>query len=345
MKYQRLICPEYRTITLQDYELPDSLAPDEVLLQNTHGAEKHGTMEAYVSKHGNSRGAWDQERLLHTSGQGVGWAYPIPLGNMQVGIVKRIGTAVSRYRVGDRVVAFRGFEPMSVIPESEGWKITPDTNWKSATLLDPATFALAALRDSGTRIGDATAIFSLGAIGLTAVILAKLIGCHPVVAIDPIAKRRDVARSLGADVVLDPCGLDVGAKLRDLTAGRGVDTVIEYSGSVPALNAALRGIAFGGTIACGAFPAPYAAGLDFGGEAHMNRPNIVFSRTESDPNRDHPRWDNQRVRLTVLRLILEGVIDGEAIIDPVVPFSPKLATTYRTVMADKENAVKMGLSY
>jgi threonine dehydrogenase-like Zn-dependent dehydrogenase len=190
------------------------------------------------------------------------------------------------------------------------------------------------------------AIFSLGAIGLCAVALAKRAGCYPVIAIDPIAKRRKVAQTLGADITIDPIGKDVGQQLRELTNWRGVDVVVEYSGSVPALNASLRGVAFGGTIACGAFPAPYAAGLDFGGEAHMNRPNIVFTRTESDPNRDHPNWSNVRVRAEVMRMVVAGQFDGSAIVDPVIPYNEAtLVEDYKGIMADKENAVKMGINY
>lgn len=345
MIHKRLICPRHNTIELAEYTLPDALAATQVLVRNTFGAEKHGTMEAFVRKHGNKRGAWDAKRLMHTPGEGVGWAYPIPLGNMQVGFVEKIGSSVSHYKVGDRLVCFRGFETYSVINETEGWLIQEDTCWKAATCLDPATFAFTALRDSNTRIGDSVAIFSLGAIGLTAVALAKMAGCYPIIAIDPVAGRRKVAETLGADIVLNPVGLDTGMKLRELTNWRGVDKVIEYSGAVPALNAAFRGIAFGGTIACGAFPAPYQEGLDFGGEAHMNRPNIVFTRTESDPNRDHPNWDNVRVRETILRLILEGKINGEVIVAPVIKFSDNLVADYERIMADKDHSVKMGVEY
>lgn len=345
MSFQRLVCPRHNTIELAEYTLPETLAGDQVLIRNTNGAEKHGTMEAFVRKHGNKRGAWDTKRLMHTPGEGVGWAYPIPLGNMQVGFVEKTGSGVSRYKAGDRIVFFRGFEPFSLINESEGWPIGSETCWKAATCLDPATFAFTALRDANVRIGDSVAVFGLGAIGLTAVALAKLAGCHPIVAIDPVESRRRAAEILGADITLNPDGLDTGMKLRELTNWRGVDKVVEYSGAVPALNAALRGVAFGGTIACGAFPAPFSEGLDFGGEAHMNRPNIVFTRTESDPNRDHPNWDNVRVRETILRLIIGGKINGDAIVSPVVKFSDHLVADYERIMADRDHAVKMGLEY
>jgi D-arabinose 1-dehydrogenase-like Zn-dependent alcohol dehydrogenase len=233
MKYQRLVCPEHNVIQLVDYELSASLASDQILVRNTHGAEKHGTMEAFIRKFGNRRGAWNKPRLMHTPGEGLGWAYPIPLGNMQVGFVEKTGSAVSRYRPGDRLVYFHGFEPFSVVAETEGWPIAPDTNWKSATLIDPASFAYTALRDSGTRLGDAIAIFGLGAIGLTAVALARMAGCHPIFAIDPVEKRRRIAAALGADVTLDPVGLDVGAKLRELTNWRGVDVATTIPGRSP----------------------------------------------------------------------------------------------------------------
>jgi len=342
---KRLVSPLHNTIELAEYTLPDTLAGTQVLVRNTFGAEKHGTMEAFVRKHGNTRGAWDAKRLMHTPGEGVCCAYPIALGNIQIGFVEKVGPGVSRYKVGDRLVFFRGFEPCSVIDEAEGWLIQADTCWKAAACLDPATYAFTALRDSQTRIGDSVAIFSLGAIGLAAVVLAKMAGCYPIIAIDPVEARREAAETLGADIAIDPVGIDAGSKLRELTGWRGVDRVIEYSGAVPALNSALRGVAFGGTIACGAFPAPYSAGLDFGGEAHMNRPNIVFTRAESDPNRDHPNWDNARIRTTILRLIIEGKINGEAIVSPVVKFSDNLAADYERIMADKDHSVKMGVEY
>jgi threonine dehydrogenase-like Zn-dependent dehydrogenase len=333
-------------IELQDYDIPDQLGATEVLVRNTHGAEKHGTMESFVHKHGNMRGGYDAGRCMHTPGEGVAWDYPIPLGNMQVGFVEKVGSGVSRYRVGDRLVFFRGFEPLSVIDETEGWTIGPETSWKSATCLDPATFAFCALRDGNVRVGDAVAVFSLGAIGLTAVELAKRSGCYPVFAIDPVGERREAAKKLGADEVLDPLAMaDLGAYLREATDWRGVDVVIEYSGALEAMQASLRGVAFGGTVVAGAFPGPLKAGLDLGAEAHMNRPQIVFSRTESDPNRDHPRWDNVRVRATVHRMIEHGEINGDVIVGPVVPFGDDFVEVYQKTIADRAGSIKMGVSY
>lgn len=343
---ERLICPAHGVIEVSEFAIPSQLESNQLLISNTHGAEKHGTMEAFVHKHGNSRGAWDTERQMHTPGVGIGWNYPIVLGNMQVGIVEKVGPGCEGFQAGDRVVYFGGFAPVGIARIGSIWKLTANTDWKAATLLDPSCFALSALKDTTTTIGDSIGIFGLGAIGLCAIRLASMAGCFPIVAIDPVPKRRELAIKLGATTAIDPTGRDVGEELRQLTNWKGLDVILDYSGSVAALNSALRGVAFGGTIGCGAFPAPYAAGLDFGGEAHMNRPNIVFTRSESDPNRNHPRWSNPRVQETVHRMILDGAFDGAGIVDPIVKYNPTtLAKDYEMTMADKTSAVKMGLEY
>lgn len=345
MKYKQLECPDHGVVALREYDIPAELGDHEVLVRCTNGAEKHGTVEAFVHKSGNTRGAWDVERGMHLPGEGVTWPYPIPLGNMQVGYVERIGSAVSRYKMGHRVLLHGAFAPFQVITEESGWIIGEDVDWKTATCLDPASYALCALRDGNTRIGDAVAVFGLGAIGLTAVSLAGLAGCSPIVAVDPISKRRELARSLGADETLDPTSVDAGEKIHETTGWRGVDVAIEYSASVHALNAALRGVAFGGTVVCGGFPSPYPTGLDLGAEAHMNRPQIVFSRTESEPNRDHPRWDHARVRESVLKLIVAGTVDWSEIVQPVIPFQADFASKYEAVVSDPESGVKLGVVY
>jgi threonine dehydrogenase-like Zn-dependent dehydrogenase len=339
-----LVCGQDGAVFWQEYQLPAKLGSNQIRVRNTHGAEKHGTKVAFIHGHGNKRGQWDPEKQMFVPG-GIVWEYPITTGNMQVGVVEEIGADVTGYGKGDRVLYYGAFAETALIGAGEGWKLKADTSWKAATCFDPAAYALCALRDGNVRIGDAVAIFSLGAIGLMAVQLAKLAGCHPIIAIDPLANRLEVAKKTGADVVLNPIGTDVGKALREATGGRGVDAVIEYSGTMEALQAALRGVAFGGNIVMGGFPGPMKAGLDLGAEAHMNRPNIFFSRTESDPGRDHPRWDNNRVRATILRMILEHRIDGDAIVTPVLKFDDELAARYGEISSAPEKNIKLGVEY
>jgi len=200
------------------------------------------------------------------------------------------------------------------------------------------------VRDGHVRVGDAVAVFGMGAIGLMAVQIARLAGASLVIAVEPLAGRRALARRLGADLVLDPTDCDAGLEIKRATDRRGVDVAIEFSGSRQALQHALRGVAFGGTVVAGAFPPPYDAGLDFGAEAHINTPTIVFSRACSQPNRDHPRWDEGRILDVCLRLLIAGRISGEEIVTPVVKFD-ELPGEYPKIITEPERYIKLGAVY
>src|SRR5207237_831284 len=120
--------------------------------------------------------------------------------------------------------------------------------WQNAVCAAPATVALGGVRDGGIRLGDRVAVFGLGAIGLLAVQLCDAAGAAFVAAVDPLAARREVAAATGADLTLDPTATDAGLAIREATS-QGVDVAIETSGSARALHHAIRGLAFGGTIA------------------------------------------------------------------------------------------------
>jgi threonine dehydrogenase-like Zn-dependent dehydrogenase len=316
----------------------------EVAIRNLYGAEKHGTMLSFWRGYGNQRGHWDDAKKLFLPG-GVAWNYPIGLGNMAVGEITAVGAGAQKFRVGDRVLYYVNFRPSAVRRETDLWKLSEKTAWRAAVCLDPLFNALAGVRDGNVRVGDAVVIIGLGAIGLMAVQAARIAGAASIIAIDPLANRRAIAAKTGADLTLDPTAGDAGLAIRDATANRGADVVIEYSGSVPGLQTALRGVAYGGTVVMGAFPGPYKEGLDFGAEAHLNRPNFIFSRADSEPFRDYPRWDGVRLRLECLRLIERGAIDGASVVTPVVKFSEKLPDAYREMAEHPETHVKMGVAF
>lgn len=325
---KRLVCVSPGEIGWQ--ELPDREPGEgEIRVRPTHGVEKHGTMAAFIKGYANERGQWDAEARCHRP-EGVLWNYPLPLGNMQFGTTE----------AGERVAWWGPFQETAVVAEG-ALRPLGDVDWQDAAMQDPGEFALGALRDGGVRIGDNVAVFGLGAIGLAAVQIALAAGASRVFAVDPIASRRKVAERYGA-IPLEAD--EAGMALRERTGMRGVDVSIDFSGAWQALQSAFRGIAYGGTIAYGAFPAPFGAGLDFGGEAHMNRPRIVFTRACSEPNPDHPRWDEGRIRETVWGLIGQGTLKGGGIIDDPVPFDT-LAAVYPDIAAHPEAHLKLSVEY
>lgn len=339
---RQLITTAPEQVAFGDVDLPTP-TPTQIRVRSRWGAAKHGTEMALYKGYAGPRGSYDDNlRLFDGDGETV--RYPSPLGNMCVGEVVEMGSDVVGIAVGDLVFGHGPFRQEHVW-EADRVRSLPDgLPWQAAVCLDPADFALGAIRDGHVRIGDAVAVFGLGAIGLLALQLARHAGAHPVIGVDPIALRRNTAMVCGADLVLDPTACDVGREIRLATDGRGADVCIEYSGHHLALQQALRGVTYLGTVVAGAWPGAYPAGLDFGAEAHFNRPSIVFSRACSEPNPEHPNWNETRLLEVAWRLLCEGTLRCEPIVRPVVSFDA-LLTEYPKIANEPESNVKLGVIF
>lgn len=340
---RELIAPAREQVAFRDYP-SEPLGPDQIRVRSQFGAAKHGTEMAFYKGYGLPRGRYDQELGIFTGDAELQENFPALLGNMCIGEVVETGSAVTELRRGDRVFAHGGFRQEQVWRADRVRVLPEGVSWQAATCLDPTDFALGAVRDGHVRLGDAVAVFGMGAIGLMALQLARLAGAHPVIAVDPIPLRRAVARELGADLTLDPGAGDAGKEIRLATARRGADVCIEYSGHHRALQAALRGVCYLGTVVAGAFPGAYPAGLDLGAEAHFNRPNIVFSRACSEPNPDYPNWDEARLFEISWRLLCDGSLNCDPVVQPVVPFDD-LVTEYPKIATAPEQNVKLGVRF
>ncbi len=77
--------------------------------------------------------------------------------------------------------------------------------------------------------GDTVVIVGAGPIGLAALLTGRLFSPAQVVVVDPAPARRDAAKALGADVVLDPAD-DILGEVGKLTDGLGADIAIEAVG-------------------------------------------------------------------------------------------------------------------
>jgi threonine dehydrogenase-like Zn-dependent dehydrogenase len=340
---QEAVCTAPFQLEWRSYSDDPVLGTGQVRIQAEFAAAKHGTELALYGGAVTERGHWDAALGVfnHQQPEAV---FPLGIGNMVVGRVQQVGPGVARLKQGDRVACYGSFKPTHTLAESECWQMPESMPWQSAVCLDPADFALGALRDAELRLGDSVAIFGLGAIGLMAVQMARLSGASTIVAIDPLAARRDVARELGATHALNPREEDVGLRLKQLCDGKGPDVAIEYSGSSQALQAALRGVAFRGTVVFGAFAPPFGAGLDLGAEAHMNVPRVVFSRANSEPQRDYPRWNNQRIYQTCFDMLADGRLTGQGIVSEPVPFESVL-DAFASAVKEPGKVIKLGVRF
>ncbi len=97
-------------------------------------------------------------------------------------------------------------------------------------------------------IGDTVAVFAQGPIGLCATAGAKLRGATTILAVETVPERRQMARLLGADHVIDFKKVDPVAEILRLTDGRGVDVAIESLGTQATFEGALRVLRPGGRL-------------------------------------------------------------------------------------------------
>jgi threonine dehydrogenase-like Zn-dependent dehydrogenase len=112
---------------------------------------------------------------------------------------------------------------------------------------DIMSTGFSAAERGNVRIGDAVAVFAQGPIGLCATVGAKLSGAALVIAVDRIPARLEMARKMGADVIINSAEQDVLAEIRRLTGG-GVDVAIEALGKQETFESALRSVRPGGTV-------------------------------------------------------------------------------------------------
>jgi alcohol dehydrogenase len=112
----------------------------------------------------------------------------------------------------------------------------------------PTSYEVGVL-NGGVTPGDAVAIVGAGPIGLAAVMTAKLYSPGRIVVIDPAAPRRDAAKRIGADIVLDPTTDDVREVVGSLTGGLGADVVMEAVGLPETFEQATTLVRPGGTVA------------------------------------------------------------------------------------------------
>jgi threonine dehydrogenase-like Zn-dependent dehydrogenase len=367
---RELIASAPRTPELRWYDEPE-LGPAQIRVRTEFASPKHGTeLVAYRNEPAAGRpysGAWGA--VLPASGSGA--TFPRRLGNMAVGTVTEVGTEVSRFRVGDRIFGHFPIRETQTVDEAQADLLPEGVSPQAAVCLDPVVMAMA-MRDVPIRLGDRAAVFGMGAIGLMAVQLARLDGADWVVAVDPIAARRDVAMALGADHALDPVAEgDAGLAIRKLTykgdeapaaPGRGtrivggysedltqvsqlgVDVAVEVSGSPRALHDAIRATRFGGTVCVLSFYGKDSAGLHLGEEFHVNRLTLVSARSQSLPLRDAPAWNLARLVEISLKWLADGRLKSDGIVTPVVDFADS-AEAYREIDEHPERSIKLGIRF
>lgn len=214
-------------------------------------------------------------------------AFPRVVGYSTSGIVVEKGKDVQSLEVGDRVaMCWTTHRSYNVVDEKNAVKIESDhVTFEEAALAHIATFPLAAIRKTRLEIGESAMVMGLGILGLLAVALAHAAGAVPVIAVDPVAQRREKALNAGADYAFDPFDVDFADKVKAVTGG-GVNTAIEVTGQGAGLNETLDCMARFGRVALLGCTRESDFTVDYYRKVHAPGISLIGAHTMARPNNE-----------------------------------------------------------
>lgn len=209
---------------------------------------------------------------------------PIIMGHEAAGEIVALGRDVNGWRVGDRVTfdstvscgdcgycrsgrvnlcdrrrvfgvscgdyrQHGAFAELLAVPARILYRVPEGLAFEHAALVEPLSVAVHAANRSGDVKGSVAVVIGAGIIGLMVVQVLRSRGCERIVVADVDDSRLEVARKLGAEVVLNSAKEDLPERVADLTSGAGAPFVFEAVGVSPTIEAAVRCAAKGGSVA------------------------------------------------------------------------------------------------
>ncbi|RAP75776.1 zinc-binding dehydrogenase [Paenibacillus montanisoli] len=267
--------------------------------------------------------------MYHDS-QGFPVKRPVTLGHEYAGVVEKVGSLVTAFKAGDRVVSetpayicetciYCRTGQYNLCPTRRGFGVLEDgamaqfvktreaivhhvpdgIPFEMAALTEPACVAYNAVsHHSRIRPGDYVVVFGPGPIGLMCVQIAKLFspGRLTVVGTARDKKRLEVALQFGADEVIEAEGRDVVSELLSYGDGFGPDLILDAVGVSATLKQSIDAVRPNGQITkIGWGPAPVGFSLD---------PLIQkAARLQGSFSHNYPMWEK------VLLMMAKGEIN------------------------------------
>jgi 2-desacetyl-2-hydroxyethyl bacteriochlorophyllide A dehydrogenase len=204
-------------------------------------------------------------------------------------------------------------------------QVPADLSWTRLAMVEPLTISVHAVKRTRLARGEHLAVTGAGPIGLLAAQYALVIGAVPLV-IDPLDERLALARSLGIPFGINPLKENAVEVVREITAGRMAEAVIEASGSEAAVRSSIDYAAYSGRIALVGWP-----------KAEVSLATAMFTKKELDvmgsrnSARDFPES---------IELVASGKIDVTALVTRTVSFE-EVPAAVREIAAYPEKFMKV----
>ena len=278
IKTQSLYFTGPRAVDIRDEDLA-APGPGEVQLDLVVSGISAGTeLNVFRGLAPQWRQSMDPKTRLFSDAHGADWSWPARYGYAAVGHVSALGSDVSSLKSGDLVFAYVPHGRHAVVAAEAVVPLGDLDDAELGVFFANLNTAYNGVLDANIPLGADVVVSGLGVIGQLVTRLLKRNGARRIIVVDGIEQRRAAALAGGATVALNPFDGPVAERVRELTDGRGADTVIEVSGAAPALNEAIRTAGFNGTVVAMSWYGGTFETLSLSGEFHHNRPRIVSSQ-------------------------------------------------------------------
>lgn len=199
------------------------------------------------------------------------------------------------------------FAEYVAIPAENLWPNDPELDPGIASSQEPLGNAVHTAFD-GPVAAQRIAVTGCGPIGLMSVAVLKKCGAQQIIATEVNAFRLNLARRMGADVVINPLEADVVSTVMELTDGGGVDGVLEMSGNPQAINQGVKMLRPGGRISLLGVPAENEVTLDLSND-------VIFKGLKVNGIAGRKMWETWRN----VRGLLAAGLDISPIITHTLP--------------------------
>jgi 2-desacetyl-2-hydroxyethyl bacteriochlorophyllide A dehydrogenase len=266
-------------------------------------------------------------------------SFPVRYGYAAVGEVVTTGDAVAEAWTGRRVFAFNPHDTRFAVDPDAVIPVPDDCSAEAATILPSVETATSLVLDGRPRVGGRVVVFGAGVIGLATIAILAGFPLDRLVAVDPLADRREHALRLGADEAIRP---DAAPAVLDDRDPSGADLVYELSGRPQALDDAIAVAGYDSTVVVGSWYGTKRAPVDLGTTFHRDRISIESSQVSTLAPASRGRWSKGRRMDLALDHLRD--LDVESLVTHRVPFS-EASEAYRLLDDRSDDPLQVLLTY
>ena len=332
MNARQVVITGPNAVAVREVDLPDP-APNQILVRTEASVISAGTeLAVYTGTH-----QWLKDPNLPD------WKFPFRPGYSAAGVVAAVGSAVPRWKAGDRI-SYPGNHASAELltlghERGKLWPLPAGLDADQAAWACVARYGLGAAIRAGLTLGRSAAVLGLGVIGQFALRGLVAAGAHPVVGIDAVAMRRQAALAAGADHVIDPAAGDAREQLAAYLRQRGAEVVADATGVPDAVPVAMSLACDGGQVIVVGSPRGRAKSVNFYDDLHRRYIEVCGAHGNMLFEPAHTRlagaWDVDKAQTWLLAALASGRLSLDGLVTHTIR-AEEVGAAYEGLLKKKE---------